>query len=44
MGNIVTNKKENLSDEDLRDMIIANVSLKYAQSNNVSYAYDGQQR
>ena len=23
-------------------MIIANISLKYAQSNNVSYAYDGQ--
>ena len=42
IGEIVTHKGENLSDEDLRDMIIANVSLKYAQSNNVSYAYDGQ--
>ena len=26
----------------MRDLIIANVSLKYAQSNNVAYAYNGQ--
>ena len=26
----------------IRDLTIANISLKYAQSNNVAYAYDGQ--
>ena len=41
IGDIVTNSKD-LDDEDRENLIIANISLKYAQSNNVSYAYDGQ--
>jgi len=39
--NIVTDNTL-LTSNCIRDMIIANISLKYAQSNNVSYAYDGQ--
>ena len=41
LTNIVTNNK-NLSDNEKIDLIIANVSLKYAQSNNVAFAYQGQ--
>ena len=39
--NIVTDNTL-LTSNCIRDMIIANISLKYAQSNNVAYAYDGQ--
>ena len=39
--NIVTEKKE-LSEDALNDMIIANIVLKYTQSNSVCYVKDGQ--
>ena len=39
--NIVTQNKK-LTPESVRDMMVANISLKYAQSNNVAYAYQGQ--
>ena len=41
LNNIVTNNK-NITDNEKIDLIIANVSLKYAQSNNVAFAYQGQ--
>lgn len=41
LNNIVTSDKQ-LTLEAKQDLIIANISLKYAQSNNVAYAYDGQ--
>ena len=41
IGNIATNNKD-LTEDDINNLVIANISLKYAQSNNVSYAYDGQ--
>ena len=37
---LASNKQLTL--EAQQDLIIANISLKYAQSNNVAYAYDGQ--
>lgn len=40
-GNIVTTSKL-LPDEARRDLIVATVALKYAQSNTVCYAKDGQ--
>ncbi|HCR69974.1 MAG TPA: phosphoribosylaminoimidazolecarboxamide formyltransferase [Anaerolineae bacterium] len=40
-ANIVTKKKE-LSENVIRDMTIAWVTLKYTQSNSVCYAVDGQ--
>ena len=40
-ANIVTEKKE-LSEAALNDMIIANIVLKYTQSNSVCYVKDGQ--
>ena len=40
-ANIVTEKKE-LSEDALNDMIIANIVLKYTQSNSVCYVKDGQ--
>jgi len=39
--NIVSQKKE-LSDDAIRDLIIATIALKYTQSNSVCYARDGQ--
>ncbi|MBL8100237.1 MAG: phosphoribosylaminoimidazolecarboxamide formyltransferase [Anaerolineales bacterium] len=39
--NIVT-KKKNLSENAIRDMTIAWITLKYTQSNSVCYAVDGQ--
>ncbi|MDD2361604.1 MAG: phosphoribosylaminoimidazolecarboxamide formyltransferase [Oscillospiraceae bacterium] len=39
--NIVTKNKE-LTDEAVRDLIIALITLKYTQSNSVCYAKDGQ--
>lgn len=41
LNDIKTNNDE-LNEECKRDLIIANISLKYAQSNNVAYAYGGQ--
>ncbi len=40
-SNIVTEKKE-LSETALNDMILANIILKYTQSNSVCYVKDGQ--
>lgn len=40
-SNVVTNNK-NLSEEALRDLIVATIALKYTQSNSVCYARDGQ--
>lgn len=39
--NIVT-KETQISESALRDLIVATISLKYAQSNSVCYAKDGQ--
>ncbi|KAI9470482.1 MAG: phosphoribosylaminoimidazolecarboxamide formyltransferase/IMP cyclohydrolase [Benjaminiella poitrasii] len=38
--NVVTNNKE-LTEEALRDLIVATISLKYTQSNSVCYAKNG---
>ena len=40
-NNIVTRIQE-LNSESRRDLCVANVALKYTQSNSVAYAYDGQ--
>lgn len=40
-SNVVTNRKE-LSEEAVRDLIVATISLKYTQSNSVCYAKNGQ--
>lgn len=39
--NIVSQRKE-LSEEAVRDLIVATIALKYTQSNSVCYARDGQ--
>jgi phosphoribosylaminoimidazolecarboxamide formyltransferase / IMP cyclohydrolase len=41
LNNVVTNNT-NLLDSEKKDLILANISLKYAQSNNVAFAYQGQ--
>ena len=41
MTNIVTCRRETTV-QNIEDMIIASVSLKYAQSNSIAFAYDGQ--
>ncbi len=41
LENIMTHNKD-LPDDAKRDLIVANVALKYAQSNSVAYAKDGQ--
>jgi len=41
LKNIVTRNKT-LSDEAVRDLIVATISIKYTQSNSVGYAYHGQ--
>ncbi len=41
LENIVTKNKD-LSDEAIRDLIIALITLKYTQSNSVAFAIDGQ--
>ena len=38
----IKTKNNVLTSDAITDLIIANISLKYAQSNNVSYAYNGQ--
>lgn len=40
-SNVVTAKKS-LTDEAVRDLIVATIALKYTQSNSVCYARDGQ--
>jgi len=41
LKNVVTEKKD-LSDEAIRDLIVASIALKYTQSNSVAYAVNGQ--
>ena len=41
LGNVATSNKH-LTELDKINLVIANTSLKYAQSNSVAYAYDGQ--
>ncbi|NOZ24289.1 MAG: phosphoribosylaminoimidazolecarboxamide formyltransferase [Planctomycetes bacterium] len=41
LDNVVT-KNRNLPDEAKRDLIVATIALKYAQSNSVCFAMDGQ--
>ena len=41
LSNVVTDNK-NFTDEAIRDLIIALITLKYTQSNSVCYAYQGQ--
>ncbi len=41
LSNIVSAKKT-LSEDALRDLIIALITIKYTQSNSVAFAYDGQ--
>lgn len=41
MSKVVT-KIDKLSDEAIRDMVIATITLKYTQSNSVGYAMNGQ--
>lgn len=41
IGNVVTSRKE-FSDEAVRDLIIAQITLKYTQSNSVCFALGGQ--
>ncbi|XP_054162060.1 bifunctional purine biosynthesis protein ATIC-like [Oppia nitens] len=40
-SNVITESKP-LTDEAIRDMIVATIALKYTQSNSVCYARDGQ--
>lgn len=40
-NNIVTENKD-ISEEGIRDLLIATITLKYTQSNSVCFAYDGQ--
>ncbi|XP_072748490.1 bifunctional purine biosynthesis protein ATIC isoform X1 [Anoplolepis gracilipes] len=40
--NIVTTKSKILSEDAIRDLIVATITVKYTQSNSVCYAKDGQ--
>lgn len=40
--NIVTTKLKTLSEDAIRDLIVATITVKYTQSNSVCYAKDGQ--
>lgn len=40
-GNIVTENRD-MTEDGLRDLLIATITLKYTQSNSVCFAYDGQ--
>ena len=42
IGRIVTTNKDILNTELVENLVIANLCLKYTQSNNVSFSYDGQ--
>jgi len=41
MGNVVTNEKGVVTDDVVRDMIVASICVKYTQSNSVGFAKDG---
>ncbi len=41
LENVVTNQKS-LTEQQKQDLILANIALKYTQSNSVVYAKDGQ--
>ncbi|MFP4417902.1 MAG: phosphoribosylaminoimidazolecarboxamide formyltransferase [Chitinivibrionales bacterium] len=41
LENVVTEKKT-FSEEAVRDLVVAQIALKYTQSNSVCFAYDGQ--
>lgn len=41
-NNIVTTKSTTLSEDAIRDLIVATIAVKYTQSNSVCYARDGQ--
>ncbi|KAL6255969.1 hypothetical protein P5V15_013206 [Pogonomyrmex californicus] len=41
-NNIVTTKTKSLSENAIRDLIVATITVKYTQSNSVCYAKDGQ--
>jgi len=40
--NVVTTKSKTLSEDAIRDLIVATITVKYTQSNSVCYAKDGQ--
>lgn len=40
--NVVTTKSKILSEDAIRDLIVATITVKYTQSNSVCYAKDGQ--
>ncbi|KAJ3104223.1 bifunctional phosphoribosylaminoimidazolecarboxamide formyltransferase/IMP cyclohydrolase [Phlyctochytrium bullatum] len=40
-SNVVTSKVKALTEEQLRDLVVATIALKYTQSNSVCYAKDG---
>lgn len=40
--NVVTKKARTLSENAIRDLIVATITVKYTQSNSVCYAKDGQ--
>lgn len=40
--NVVTTKSKTLSENAIRDLIVATITVKYTQSNSVCYAKDGQ--
>lgn len=42
LRDIVTKKKKELSEEAVRDLIVASIAVKYTQSNSVCYAKSGQ--
>jgi phosphoribosylaminoimidazolecarboxamide formyltransferase / IMP cyclohydrolase len=39
-SNIVTEEK-NITDDIIRDMLVASICIKYTQSNSVGYSYNG---
>lgn len=41
MKNVVTEKKDVVTDSAVRDMIVASICVKYTQSNSVGFAKDG---
>lgn len=41
-ANVVTKTSGQLSEDALRDLIVATIAVKYTQSNSVCYAKDGQ--
>ena len=41
MKNVVTSKKDAVTDDVVRDMIVASICIKYTQSNSVGFTRDG---